>query len=539
MIRRDICGIHMHVEKECTRCHKMFRASSDSQDVCPVCLNDEFSAGVTLSDGSDEAVAKLQTSAMQRQSARANRLGKRLRVNNPFSVNGGVRCALAVFLFSICVFLFLLSDGSEPTFLNQLEYHYQLCISLGTAIVSALLILPSFSGHKTQVGAVVAVILLLGGAMPSMWHYRVDDAELVSVPLENPQTPEVQVRQEGRLLDERDLVLFRNAKKGYPHRVHYAIFLRYSIMPGSAEGGNIKYVPLSYETITLVRKSLSRLLHGAKVESLKSDSGYGVIFTITNAPGEKQNITTMLSRYGEVYFSDPEEGIYEVAYNERKVLRGISGKMDERRNPRHPAYVELNMEALRSLDAEVVRAAAVDLATSDVKRLRNDILNCLIETLQEPWASAPDTYKALVEALVVYAPQGTPRVADILLKYFEISSKNQRPVSKSVVLRLAKEAPDKMHGPVLKLWQYSPSEWNEVAGVLIAQLEPYMIEQLLRQDIRINEMLDVLRYLEPYGTQKSIPVLRQVSETAVDQTIRHKAAGVISAINSRIAEEQK
>ena len=112
-------------------------------------------------------------------------------------------------------------------------------------------------------------------------------------------------------------------------------------------------------------------------------------------------------------------------------------------------------------------------------------------------------------------------------------------MSKTVVLRLAKEAPDKMQGPVLKLWQYSPSEWNDVAGVLVAQLEPYMIEQLLRPDIKINELLDVLRYLEPYGTQKSIPVLRQVSETAEDQTIRHKAAGVISAINSRAAEEQK
>lgn len=538
MIRGDICGIHMHVEKECTRCHKMFRASSDSQDVCPDCLNNEFSAGAALSDVGSDAVAKLLSSAVQRQNARANRLGKRFRVKNPFSSNGGVRCAFALFLFSVCVFLFLLSDGEEPTFLNQLEYHYQLCISLGSALVSLALILPSFSGHKTQVTVASLVILLLGVAMPSMWYYRVDDSEVYTDELVGAQAPETQSQQGGHLFDERDLVQFRNAKKGYPSRVHYAVFLRYSVDPESSQNGRDKYIPCGYDVIHLVNRSLSRLLHGANVENVRSASGYGVVFTVTNAPGEKQNISTLLGRYGDVYFSNPEEGIYEVACDEQKIMSGKNGNVEHRRDPNHPDYVELNLKALRSLDAQVVRVAAEHLANSDVKRLKNDIFHCLIEVLQDPWETSPDTYKALVDALVVFEPEGAynPRVFDLLMNYLKFESQNSRPVSQSVVTRLALEKPEKMHVPVLKLWQRSPEAWNDVAGLLVEQLEPYMIEQLQRSDIKIDEMLNVLRYLDSYGTPKSLPALRHVCETTGVQTLRHRAADVISSIEARAAK---
>ena len=518
----------------------MFRASSDSQDVCPVCLNDEFSAGATLSDGSDDVVAKMQFSAMQRQNARATRLGKRLRVRNPFSLNGRVRCALAVFLFAICVFLFLLSDGEEPTFLNQLEYHYQLCISLGTAIVSVALILPSFSGHKTQVSAAVIVILLMGCAMPTMWHYRVDDSEVYTDMPSETQTPEAPVQNNGRFLDDKELVMFNNAKKNHPNRVHYAVFLRYGVQQEEYPEGKLKYTPYGNDVILLVRSSLSRLLHGANVESLKSETGYGVVFTITNAPGEKQNIAAILSRYGDVYFSDPENGVYEVAFDEKKIMLGRNGQVDQKRDPDHLQYVELNLESLRSLDAETVRAAAVHLANSNVKRLKNDIFHCLLDVLQDPWETAPDTYKALVDALVVFEPENSfdPRVFDILMNYFKFESKRNRDVSLRVVTRMAKERPEEMHDPILKLWIHSPDAWNGVAGVLAEQLEPYMIEQLQLPNIEIAKMLNVLRYLEPYGTVKSIPALRHVSETATEQTIRQKASDVITTIELRAAKEQ-
>ena len=107
----------------------MFRASTESQDVCPTCLNDEFGSGVAATDFGREEFIKENSAAMRRQQARATRLSKNFRSATAYNLIGMLRCGLGVILFMICVLLFLISDGDEMTFLNQLEYEYQLCIS--------------------------------------------------------------------------------------------------------------------------------------------------------------------------------------------------------------------------------------------------------------------------------------------------------------------------------------------------------------------------------------------------------------------------
>lgn len=537
LILNMICDIYLRVEKECTRCHKVFRPSTESQDVCAVCLNEEFGAGVAATDFGRESILKEHSEAMRRQRARASRLARAFRSTSAFSMLGLVRCVLAVILFLICVFFFITSDGDKLTFLNQLPYIYQLSISLGCAIISSLLLLPSFSRHKTIVMVTCLLMLALGATMPTIWHFR--------VPVTTAYVPETgagsakgeQALNNGRLIDDKELSFFSDLKKTRPRDVHYCVFMRCDHLKDDTAPGVISYGRMDQSARNLIRSSLSRLMHGAPVEINNSQNGCGVIFTVSCVPGEKQNISSLLNRYGSVYFSDAAEGIYELTLDPDKLAIGEDCDTSKLLDPMHPAFAELNIKALRSLRADVVRASAKRLADANVNRLRADICNRLIETLNTPWETDLDTYNMLIDALVVYAPEGDVRITPLLWNYFQTVIRAHRSVSNDVAIRLAKAAPDKMNEPVLKLWQLNPTAWNEVAGVLVDYIEPYMIEQLEKKDLSVRQLTDCLNYLQPYGTAKSLPFLQPYLGHA-DRAISRKASNTIDAIKVRIRSAQ-
>ena len=157
--------------------------------------------------------------------------------------------------------------------------------------------------------------------------------------------------------------------------------------------------------------------------------------------------------------------------------------------------------------------------------------------MKDPWATDPDTYNVLIDALVVYAPEGDARITPLLWDYFQTTIRARRAVSHAVAVRLAKAAPDKMNGPVLKLWQANPTAWNEVAGVLVEHMEPYMIEQLQKNDLSVKQLTDCLNYLQPYGTAASLPVLQPYLEHN-DRAISRKVSNTIDAINGRAQSAQ-
>ena len=510
----------------------MFRASTESQDVCPTCLNDEFGSGVAATDFGREEFIKENSAAMRRQQARATRLSKNFRSATAYNLIGMLRCGLGVILFMICVLLFLISDGDEMTFLNQLEYEYQLCISLGTALISSLLLLPSFTRHKIVVASFWVVMLTMGATMPSMWHFKVPQVTDYVPETTEENTVDDAALMNGRHLTDADLAYFNELKESRSRGVHYSVFVRCDLVSEDVAEGIIAFGRMEQPTRNLIRASLSRLMRGAKVEINNSADGSGVIFTLVNVPDERKNITSILNRYGRVYYSEPAEGIYELLLEPDKVKIGSAYDAAIMLDPLHPSFAELNMKALRSLDAEIVRAAATRLADGNVNRLRNDIAVRIVETLQQPWESEPDTYNALVEALVVYAPQGMPHVADILWKYFQNNIRARRGVSQRVSIRLAQEAPDKMKNPVLKLWQSNPAAWNDVAGVLVEHMEPYMIEQLTKRDVSVKDLTHIMNYLQSYGTSKSLPALTPYVEHG-DKAITRKASNTIDAIKGR------
>lgn len=526
----------MSVEKECTRCHKVFLATQESQDVCADCLADEFGSGVVSKDFDHASLVKNNIDATRRQQARASHQGRILRSGAAFSMSGHVRCGLAVFLFLLCVFMFILSDGSHRTFLNQLDYEYQLLISLGTALFSSLLLYPSFGRHKVVVVVLWCIMLLMGATLPSMCYYKV--AEATSVASDSTFSSAADTDETGqnqkttRVLPDDELAFFYDLKKSRPKSVHYSVFVKSDAVTSDFGDGILAYGRMEQSVRNLIKSSLSRMFHGAKVEINNVDTGQGVLFTVINVPAERKNITSLLGLFGDVYYSDAAEGIYELTLSNEKVRIGEESDPAVLLNVNHPGFAELNMNALRSLNPEIVRAAAKRLADANVNALRSDIANRVKETLQYSWLTEPDTFNALVEVLVVYAPQGDPQVTDILWNYFKENIRARRSVSNEVVARLAHDDPERMRTPVLKLWQANPLAWNDIAGILVNELQPYMIEQLSGSGLSVKEITDYMNYLELYGTEAALPTIQRYVNHQ-DKAISRKASNTRDSIMGR------
>ena len=133
---------------------------------------------------------------------------------------------------------------------------------------------------------------------------------------------------------------------------------------------------------------------------------------------------------------------------------------------------------------------------------------------------------------MVYAPETDTKIVPVLWDYFEHNLRAGKGVSSKVVHRLALLAPQQMKTPVLKLWQSNPAAWNDIAGLLVAELEPYMIEQLSRTDLSLKELSDLLNYEQPYGTAKALQVVQQHANHP-DKAIARKVENTVADITAR------
>lgn len=511
----------------------MFHASREGQEVCAQCLEEEFSSGSSSAGTTTyKELTKEYAVSVRKQKERASRMGRNLRSSSAYNVMGAVRCCLGVALFLVCVFFFIISDGDKPTFLNQLEFSYQLSISFGAAIIASLLLVPSFPRHKKVVALVIAIMMGLGATMPMFWHYKVPETtEFVPTMVEEEQVVE-EPEQTGRLLTDKDVPYFTELEQNRPKSVHYCVFIRCDIADKNTADGVLYFGSMDQGTRNLVKTSLSRLLDGARVEVNNPPNGSGVVFTIANVPAERKNISSLLERYGQVYYTDAARGVYELVLESDRIKVGEDVDPAVLLDNHRPGFAEANMRALFSLDAKLVGAAADRLAKADLPMLRPDIYNKLLQCLAFSWKTDPNVHKSLVEALVVYAPETDTKIVPVLWDYFEHNLRAGKGVSSKVVHRLALLAPQQMKTPVLKLWQSNPAAWNDIAGLLVAELEPYMIEQLSRTDLSLKELSDLLNYEQPYGTAKALQVVQQHSNHP-DKAIARKVENTVADITAR------
>ncbi len=512
------------MEIECSKCQRKFITIKQDAEICPDCLKNEFVAVAPSLNAEERAQLKAEyKDSIKRQAQRASTMGGVYSSEGAFSTAGKFRFGLGLGLFLICGFLFLISDKeSNATFLAELDANSQRIISLILCVVSAVLVATASVRYKVTIRVIAFIILLMGWFLPDILaaaqktdkrpvEQDVDTQEMVQqVKTEAHAENEVDT---GRLLSDEDLQVFFSLTPPSQRVTNYAVFIDNQDSRSRA----------------IVREALNRLLEAEFTRAYTRANG--ALYVINNVVGTRRNISQLLSRFGTVTYAEPLKGIYEIRFDADRANLVSQYSPDVLTSPIHHSYVTANLSELRCLDPMRVRMSARSLAGSNVGVLRNEIRDTLVEVLREPWASDPDTYAALIDALVTYCDDDDREAAKHVLKYFEGRRAMKREVASNVTLFLIRVMPNEMVNPVLDYWCENPIAWNEMLHQLGDRVQNPLLNRLATTN-NLRQITSILKYLETRGTKEALPVLKRFLEYP-DSIIRHSAHTTYEAIKNR------
>ena len=315
------------------------------------------------------------------------------------------------------------------------------------------------------------------------------------------------------MLKDEDLQVFYTLKSP-SHRIsHYAVFI-------DNQDSRVR---------SLMREALNRLLEAEFTRAYTRANG--ALYVATNVPSARRNISNLLTRFGTVTYAEPEKGVYEVRFDADKANLVSQYSSDVLTSPMNNSYVTANLSELRCLDAMRVRMSARSLAASNVRVLRGEIRDTLVTVLQEPWATDPDTYAALIDALVTYCNPKDAQATRLCYAYFEARRALKREVAPGVTQYLIREAPEAMVNPVIDYWSENPIAWGEMLNQLGYRVQAPLLERLASTS-NIRLITTILKYLEEHGTAEAITTVERFLNYP-DSIIRHSARTTLSAIKSR------
>lgn len=453
---------------------------------------------------------------MKRQTARAATMGGMYASGHAFSMAGTLRLLLGLVFFLICGFFFLVSDDeSGVTFLANGDMASQRMFAMVFCVVSAALVATSAIRYKKVMYFLSFLILVTGWFMPDMLRAALNEkakaraaAEQHEEVIQNPEfTPG------GAVLTDADLQVFYTLKVSSNRVAHYAIFIDNQ----------------DSRTRSIVRDALNRLLQAEYTRA--HTRANGALYVCTNVPGERRNISDVLTRFGTVTYAAPAKGVYEVRFDADHANMVSQYSPDVLSSPMNASYVAANLSELRCLDPLRVRMSARSLANSNVKVLRGEIRNALVDVLNDPWTSEPDTYSALIDALVVYSQGKDEAAMQHCYRYFEARRMLKREVSPNITRYLIMSMPEKMVNPIVEFWCENPIAWKEMLNLLGLRVQAPLVDRLGRTN-NIRLIGSILKFLEEKGTKDALPAVEAFLDYP-DSIIRHSARTACDALKGR------
>lgn len=506
------------MEIECCKCGRKFSATREGITVCPECLRQEFAASAPrLNDSERAALAAEYAPSIKRQTARAAAMGQVYASGHAFSVAGTLRLSLGIGIFLVCAFIFLISDkDTGVTFLTDDDIATQRIFSMVFCSVAAVVIATAPVYFKKIAYALSVCVLLLGWFMPNMLEAAMEankEEDMNAGASQLVSGEQIQLANEGPVLTDADLQVFYS-QKTLSHRIsHYAIYMD-------------KQDSRSRE---ILRDALGRLLQAEYTRAYSRANG--ALFVCSNVPGERRNISALLSRFGSLTYAAPEKGVYEVNFDIDKANLVSQYSSEVLTSPMHASYVTANLSELRCFDPIRVRMSARSLASSNVQVLRGEIRQTLLEVLNDPWTSEPDTYAALIDAMVVYSEEVDREATQHCLKYFQARRALKREVNKNVIRFLILQSPDTMVSPIVELWSENNVEWSDMLNLLGFRAQPLLISKLKSTD-NIRLIGSILKYIEENGTKDALPAVEPFLDFS-DSIIRHSARSAVNALQAR------
>lgn len=509
------------MEKECTTCHRIFHTSQEQAEVCPDCLRLEFKAARRMDDVARHELAEEYRLSDRRQAARAMRMHEGYESGSLFSWSGKLRFAGGCFLFALCCVAFLVTGGSpDDTGNSMLDDIGQRLVSVLFCVVSATLVATSSRRHPFIIYPLAVAMLACSWYMPDIWRTHQNGAA-AAVPSQEEKPEEAdesragtETVNQGRALTNSDLDVFFQQKNAVPQNAHYAVYIDRQ----------------DSRTRALVRDALTRLLGAEFTRAYTRNDG--ALYVVSNVPGRVKNISRTLSRFGHVTYAAPSDGVYELRFDADKANLVSRYPVEVLSSPMHSSFVSANLSELTCLDPMRVRTAAKNLRDSNVKVLRREIHDALVQVLQDPWGEDFDTYSVLAEAMAMYAYEKKDAAAlDACRRFFRAGLVMKNEIPESVTDFLVRESPDEMVEPIVEFWCENPIVWGNTLARLGIRAQGALLEKLKSTD-SLRQIGTIIRYLRDYGDARAIPVVTPFTEHQ-DSIIRHSAQETINAIKAR------
>lgn len=510
------------MEKECTTCHRIFHTSQELAEVCPDCLRREFKAAPRMDDAARHQLAEEYRVSNRRQAARAMRMHEGYESGSLFSWSGKLRFAGGCLLFALCCLVFLVT-GDKPVDSgnSMLDDVGQRLVSVLFCTVSAALVATSSRRHLFVIYPLAVAMLACSWYMPDIWRTHQNDTAAAALAeaepaaaaeAEKPAEPEAV--NKGRALTNSDLDVFFQQKNAVPQNAHYAVYIDHQ----------------DSRTRALVRDALTRLLGAEFTRAYTRNDG--ALYVVSNVPGKVKNISRTLGRLGHVTYAAPADGVYELRFDADKANLVSRYPIEVLSSPMHSSFVAANLSELTCLDPMRVRTAAKNLRDSNVKVLRREIHDALVQALQDPWSEDFDTYSALAEAMAVYAYEQKDAAAlDVCRRFFRAGLVMKSEMPERVTDYLVRESPDEMVEPIVEFWCENPIAWGNTLARLGTRAQGPLLEKLKNTD-SLRQIGTIIRYLRDYGDARAIPVVTPFTEHQ-DSIIRHSAQETINALKAR------
>ncbi len=253
----------------------------------------------------------------------------------------------------------------------------------------------------------------------------------------------------------------------------------------------------------------------------RDDGDY--LMLLTGVEGSMEAVAKTAGNLGSVVETHPELGIIVVKVDNEQFVAGSAEKLNDEGDP---AFYQLNMRELGSIDLDRVERAVERLASAEPKIFRTDITRILVELMEKPGVRF---HGEIARALLTWAEEPGP-AGKAALGAVKKLTVEETPVPENLVELVVKAQPEGAATAIHQLWLTKPNLWQSRYVQFGSQIEPKVLGQVDTGDATL--LRSALVILGEVGTAKSLPALEKFAASG-DAGIRVLAERAVAEINAR------
>ena len=253
----------------------------------------------------------------------------------------------------------------------------------------------------------------------------------------------------------------------------------------------------------------------------RDDGDY--LLVLSEVAGSFEQVSKTAAMLGAITESHPELGIVVIRADNEQFVSGSAEKLN---NKDDPAFYQLNMRELASLDLDRVKRSVERISVVEPKIYQNDINKILVALMLKPGVRFHDE---IARAQLIWADKPGPAgkaALEITKKYLA----EGRGVPESIIDLIAKENPPGAAKVIHSMWVANPNLWQSRYLKLNGISEADILAQLDSEEMPI--LRSALEILAQVGTQKSLPELRLLTQSR-EPGIRVLAERAVAEIQGR------